>query len=317
MYLVEIVSQLVDAHRAQLPLLLEAATSADGHEPVGEHKFLRIQQGSDVAAGLLALEGGRVVGYAHTMAYGEDDQRRVSSEIVVHPEVRRRGIGRALLAKAVEYARSQRARRLDLWAYNDNATTSKIAGQFGFVAQRRLFHLHRHMRSIPVVNPIPGIRLRTFVPGVDDERWLTLNNRVFDAHPEQGRWTLDDMSARMAQPWFNADDMLLLDAGGALAGFCWIKIEERPGEGRVGEIYVIGTAPEFQGRGLGRYLVSRALSRMHERRANVAAVYVDESNVQALALYESSGFHYHHVDVCYALDLPSNASSPTLEIVAA
>jgi hypothetical protein len=32
----------------------------------------------------------------------------------------------------------------------------------------------------------------------------------------------------------------------------------------------------------------------------VAAIYVDETNVPALALYESNGFHHHHVDVCYS-----------------
>jgi mycothiol synthase len=152
---------------------------------------------------------------------------------------------------------------------------------------------------------------------MDDETWLALNNRIFSGHPENGCWTLDDLRARLAQRWFDPEDFLVLEVDGAMAGFCWLKVEERENEGRVGEIYVIGTAPEYRGRGLGKYLVAAALAHLRRTRVNVAAIYVDEANEPAVALYEQSGFHYHHVDVCYSMDLGIEAALPTGEVVAA
>ncbi len=306
MHHVEIVSQLEAQHLEQLPELIDAATRADGHEPLGEHKFLRLQRGGDLSSAVLAFEDDNLAGYAHTVTYGESEERRASCEFVVHPGFRQRGLGRLLLSHAIMHANSQRARRLDLWAYNDSAASARIAAQFGFEPVRRLLHLHQHVREVPAVRVPQGASMRAFRPGEDDEPWLELNNHIFAGHPENGCWTLDDLRARMAQPWFDPGDVLLFEVGGALAGFCWLKVEERPGEGRVGEIYVIGTAPEYQGRGHGRYLLASGLARLFERHADVAAIYVDESNAAAVALYETSGFHHHHIDVCYSRTLRAN-----------
>jgi GNAT superfamily N-acetyltransferase len=62
---------------------------------------------------------------------------------------------------------------------------------------------------------------------------------------------MSDLQARIGQDWFNPYDVLLLEVDGNLAGFCWLKVEDKGAEGRIGEVYVIGTAPEYQGRGLG------------------------------------------------------------------
>jgi mycothiol synthase len=166
-----------------------------------------------------------------------------------------------------------------------------------------LLHLHRHVQGSLPAPQLEGAVVRPFRPGQDEERWLALNNRIFAGHPENGSWTLADLDARVAQPWFNPDDLLMLELHGSLAGFCWLKVDERPGEGLVGEIYVVGTAPEQRGLGLGRYLLTSGLQRLRERGVRIAAIYVDESNGAAVSLYQAAGFHYHHVDVCYTLDL--------------
>ena len=153
--------------------------------------------------------------------------------------------------------------------------------------------------------------------GDDDVRWLTLNNRIFAGHPENGSWSIEDLRARRSQPWFNPDDLLMLEVRGSLAGFCWLKVEGRPDEGLVGEIYVIGTAPECRGLGLGRLLVGHALRRLRERETRIAAIYVDEANLAAVSLYEGAGFHHHHIDVCYSRDLTAALRTPRRDEVAA
>jgi mycothiol synthase len=308
MHHVEIVSQLEDTHLEQLPGLLRAATLADGHEPLGEHKFLRLKHGHDLARAVLAFEDGRLAGYAHTITYGEREERRVSCEFVVHPVFRGRGIGRMLLSHAIMNAYGNAARSMDLWSYNESPAASRVAAQFGFRPVRLLLHLHRHMRKAPSAPPVDGVAFRPFLPGCDDQAWLALNARVFASHPEQAHWTLDDLRTRTMQPWFDAGDFLLAEKEGALAGFNWLKIEERPDEGRVGEIYVVGVAPEHHGHGIGSALVALGLRRMKERGVDVAAIYVDDTNTAARALYEAAGFHHHHADVCYARELRASES---------
>jgi len=308
MYHVEIVSRLAPAHVDQVSALIEAAARSDGHAPLGEHKFLRLQRGDDLAAAVLAFQDGELAGYAHAVTYGERDDRRASCEFVVHPGFRRRGVGRQLLSQAIVHASTQFAGRLDVWAYNDRGAGRRMAVQFGFRPARRLLHLHRHMRDVPGVVVPAGVAFRAFHAGVDDGPWLALNNRIFATHPENGAWTREDLQARVGQPWFEADDFLVVEVEGEMAGFCWLKVEERPGEGRVGEVYVIGVGADHRGRGLGRLLLARALEQLRARAVEVAAIYVDESNTAAVGLYEASGFHYHHVDVCYTRALRGQAS---------
>lgn len=312
MHHIEIISRLETEHVAELEELIAAAAREDGHEPIGEHKFLRLRQGDDVSIGFMAYEGKRLVGYAHTLTFDAGGQRRVSTEIVVHPDARRSGIGGTLLQYIIRHAESEGAQRLDLWAYNDSDASRAIVASFGLQETRKLMHMHRHPGPPPFVAAPEGVGIRSFRPGVDDEAWLELNNRIFAEHPEQGLWTMSDLQARMAQPWFQADDVLMLEVNGGLAGFCWVKVEDRGDEGQVGEIYIIGTAPEHHGHGLGRYLLGEALRHLSERNVDGVAVYVDQSNTRGVALYWSFEFHHHHVDVLYSMPLPAETREPRL-----
>ncbi len=301
---IEVVSNLDSETTDELASLVEAATLVDGHEPLGEHKFLRIAHGDDQSVALLARDAEGLVGYAHALRYQGPEDVRVSLEVVVHPEFRGRGIGRALLLEGVEHARRQDASRVDVWAYNESQSVGRMADGLGFTVARRLLHLHRHVSAGAAPPPRrPGVVLRGFRPGDDDAAWIALNARVFAGHPENGAWTSEDLGARFAEPWFDPRDFLLLEVDGVLSGFCWLKVDQRGNDGRVGEIYVFGVAPDYEGRGLARYLLATALARLEGRDVRVAAVYVDAANVRALRLYQMYGFHHHHVDVCYALDL--------------
>lgn len=303
----QIVSKLEDDHVDRLEELIRSATLADGHGPIGEHKFLRLKHGDDLGVAVLAYQSDELVGYAHTLAYGDSKARRVSCELVVEPSYRRRGIGSALLRKVIDHANAQHATSLGLWAYNDSKASRHLARSFSLSPQRRLLHMHRHSGEPPTLPTPPSASIRPLRDG-EEETLLALNNRIFEGHPENGSWTLADLKARQAQTWFDAADVLMLEEDGALAGFCWLKIEERGEEGRVGEIYVIGNAPEFRGQGLGRYLLSAGLRHLSRRAVDVIAVYVEQSNEAGVSLYHSFEFHHHHVDVMYSLTLGGGAT---------
>lgn len=133
-----------------------------------------------------------------------------------------------------------------------------------------------------------------FYPGQDDTEWLALNARAFAQHPEQGKLTQRDLDDRMAEPWFDAEDFLILRDGDAMVGSCWLKVD-----GDIGEFYAVGVDPERQGEGLGRVLMDAGLARLATRGIRTAALYVEADNAPALALYHRYGFEQHTIDVQY------------------
>jgi len=150
------------------------------------------------------------------------------------------------------------------------------------------------------------VQVLPFRPGRDEEAWLRVNARAFAWHPEQGRWTPDELRVREAEPWFDPAGFLLAwrgdpDDGGTLLGFHWTKVHP-PGDAgpdAVGEIYVLGIDPDAQGLRLGRALTDLGLAHLRRRGLGEVLLYTEEDNVAAVSLYERTGFRRFSVDVSW------------------
>jgi mycothiol synthase len=286
--------------------LVEAASDADGTSPLSEHTVLHVRHGGEIpAVHLLVTNGNGLVGYAHVDP--TDAVEGAAAELVVHPAHRRRGLGRALVRAAMEVADEHSDGRLRLWAHGDHPSASALALSLGFERSRVLYQMRRSLAE-PVHEPkMPaGVTLRAFVPGRDDDAWVRVNARAFAAHPEQGRWTLADLRVRQAEPWFDPAGFLLAERtdDGALLGFHWTKVHGGPAQDNhhhepIGEVYVLGVDPEAHGGGLGVALALAGLRHLRERGLGRAMLYVDESNVKAVALYRKLGFALWSTDVMY------------------
>jgi mycothiol synthase len=224
---------------------------------------------------LLQLDGAAAV-YSATEA-----------EFVVDPARRGAGIGTRLLEQILERCDPG----VKIWAHGDHPAARALAASHGFAPVRRLVQL----RAPVAESSASSVSTRGFRPGIDDDAWLRLNARAFEFHPEQGSVSQADLDELMTEPWFDADDFLVLWEGDALAGYCWLKID-----GTLGEFYVVGVDPERQGEGLGRRLMDAGFARLAARGIRIAALYVEADNVPAMALYRSLGFTEHSADIQYA-----------------
>lgn len=283
--------------------LVDQVTEADGVRPLSEHVTVHIRYGGDQPArNLLLYLGGELVGYAFVDL--SDQVTGASGELAVHPEYRRRGLGRMLVDALVAESPDGRLR---LWAHGAGTAPAAraLARATGFVQDRVLWQMRRSLfaalteRALP-----PAISVRSFVVGRDEQAWVELNNRAFAGHPEQGSWSVADVLVREREPWFDATGFFLAEQDGALVGFHWTKVHGAGTNGPhdhepVGEVYVLGVEPAVRGRGLAPALTVIGLRHLRARGLSAAMLYVDEDNPAAIAVYSALGFARWDVDVCF------------------
>jgi len=293
---------------AAVTALVDAATEADGVRPLSEHVMLHLRYGGDepVRNLLLHTGSGTLVAYAHLDV--TDSVEGASAELVVHPRHRHAGHGRALAARLL---RESPDGRLRLWSHGAHPAASRLARAMGFERSRALWQMRRSLYApLPTVPAPDGVGLRTFDPGRDDDAWVELNARAFADHPEQGRWTVADLRRRLAEPWFDAEGFFLAEredaAGARLVGFHWTKVHgghaaaSDHGHEPIGEVYVVGVDPAEQGGGLGTALTAVGLHYLRGRGLPQAMLYVDESNVAAIRVYQRLGFTHWGTDLMFS-----------------
>lgn len=281
--------------------LILAATEHDGIPPIAEHVVLHLRHGGDKEdRHLIVEEDGEIVGYAHIDL--TDVVAGSSAELVVHPLHRGHGLGRALLEEICGITSPR------LWAHGDLPSAKKLAQDNGLVRVRTVIQMRR-----PFAQPLPkdskNVDLRSFLPGIDDEAWIALNNRVFQDHPEQSDWSLEDLHQRINEDWFDPRGFLLATQDDHLLAFCWTKIhgahshshdgQEEHGHDPIGEIYVMGVDPKFQEEGLGRAMTIAGLTYLRSKGLLSAMLYVDAKNSAAIKLYKDLDFSEWGRDVMY------------------
>ena len=266
--------------------LVRQATAVDGLSPLNEAAQLNLTGGTDRARHWLVIDDHDTVGYAQL------DVRDGYVQLVIAPDHRHQGLGRRLAEQVRQQAPTQ-----SWWAFGNLPSAQGLAHRLGLTPIRGL-----HLMTRPV--PLPadaapewptGIRVRHFALA-DLDALVAVNAAAFAHHPEQGALTADDLRSRMAQDWFNPDDLLLAtDQAGAIVGFHWMKITDRQGE-----VYVLGVAPEHSHRGIGRALLAAGILHMQRRGVQQAELYVEASESRVVRMYQRSGFTVRRTDMAYA-----------------
>jgi len=287
--------------------LINRTTNHDGPPPIAEHILLHLRYGGDKAdSHLLVEKDNQVIGYAHL------DQTDLvagpSVELVVDPSYRGAGVGKALLSEAIKIC----GKSLRLWVHGEQEAAHSLAASFNFEKIRTVLQMSK---SLTDIQPLPTfgkeIIIRSFLPGIDSDAWLELNNKVFKDHPEQGGWQLSDLNHRLSEEWFDEKGFFIVEKNKQVIASTWTKVHgehshDHDGEAShahpaIGEIYITAVDPEYAGLGIGKALTITAVNYLKYQGLKDAMLYVDFDNKAALNLYDSLGFKLSSKDILYRL----------------
>jgi mycothiol synthase len=266
---------LLDAPaRAEVQSLADAIEVRDGEPPLSDQALTQL--GSPDLVHVVAHDGDRLVGYAQLDG--------ASLELAGDA---------AAVAALLDTVEARGDADLRVWSHGRRSPVRQVLESRGYAQVRLLHQLRRSLGDpVPDVALADGVTVRTFVPGQDEQAWLRVNAAAFATHAEQGRWTLGNLAAREAEPWFDPAGFFLAERDGQLLGFHWTKIHA---DG-TGEVYVLGIHPSAQGLKLGPALLVRGLTYLVGRGCDEALLYVDDDNAAAMGLYERLHFHRHDSD---------------------
>ncbi len=268
--------RLSQADAPAVSAFLASLAESAGGEVIGERKALTLRGEPD---GIVLEDEGTIVGVS--LWVGEDPRTfEIATTTGAHAD-------RLVVATVTDSGTAE------LRAWTLRSRHAEAFEQHGFRVDRRLHEMVIDVPIAPVRAPVDLV-FRGYRPG-DEVAWVTVNNRSFAGHPEQGSFTVDEFLVRTRLAWWDPEGLRLAFHDGELVGSCWTKVHP---DG-VGEIYVIGVDPSVAGRGWGEALVREGLRHLAEVGCTRVRLFVTADNHAAMALYAKLGFDTVGVDVAW------------------
>jgi mycothiol synthase len=238
---------------------------------------------ADLGGAIVATLEGRVAGYCIPR----------NDDLTVHPELRRRGVGRALVPAAVDLVRSRGLPWLQVF----------VPARPVDEAFARAVGLHYHSSlwllglagdvEVPAPSFPTGVAVRGLASTEPVEPYVELMNASFADHPTPLGWTVETVGHVHGLPEFDPGGLLLVtpaDEPDRLIAFTRVELESDDDGVPVGWISLIGVLPAWRGRGLGRELLRWGVAHMRARGADRIELAVEALNERALGLYRRTGF---------------------------
>ena len=259
---------------------------------------------------VLAELDGRTVGMTGVEREVRDGSPVYELWGAVLPDIRRRGLGAALLDWSVARIR-QRARLEDPgapivvqgYAEEQELGHRSLLAATGFTTVRHFFLMRRPtLEDVPDV-PLPdGLEIRPVT--VDQRRpILEAEFEAFKDHWGTREPNEEHFSITLSRAELDTDLWIVAWDGDQVAGVVenWIWADENAELGiKRGWLERISVRRQWRRRGLGRALTARSLVRLRESGMDEGMLGVDSENANgALGLYEGLGFEIHSRSAAY------------------
>ena len=240
--------------------------------------------------------------------------------LIVAPEHRRRGIGSALFARALAFARERNAYNLsaDLMEHSPDEPGPEFLKKHGFWELERqqpsylgltMFDLGRFANARQRVER-QGVRLLTYadLPDTTEQRralydlWLRLEADTphryslrFSQEPFE-EWVQNIIE----QPEWTPEAVVLAESADKWIGLTTLRFRE---EMKIGDTWLTGVLSEYRGRGIAPALKLRAIEAAKERGCQVITTGNQQDNAPMLAINRKLGFVAEPAMVLYITEL--------------
>jgi mycothiol synthase len=215
-------------------------------------------------------------------------------DLTVHPDHRRRGIGRTLVKAALELAAERGLRELVLFVPNHLPASMAFARELGFTYDSSLW-LFRLPAGQAVSAPVlpPGHVVFPWSGSTDVEAFVAFANAAWEGHPSPLHLTPDLARLVAELPDFDPNGICFVareDAPDVPIAFAKVELRTDDAGHPSGWIGQIGVLPAERGNGLGRWLLRWGVAYLRGLGAGVVELAVEAANDRALGLYRRNGF---------------------------
>jgi mycothiol synthase len=217
---------------------------------------------------------------------------RVVLDCWIAAEHRRKGLATKLLSYATDRAKELGAKVVHVNIREDNTVAMRVLHALGFSLVRRYLELRLDIARIDELDKAEADPDCRYLQPDEEVKLTQLQNRIFDGAWGYNPNTVEEINFRINSSTCSQKDIILIDDKDKAIGYCWtgISCEEGIPSMRKGRILMLGVAPDYRHKGMGKKLVLAGLARLRSKGLQVAELTVDSENKAAYALYRFIGF---------------------------
>ena len=226
---------------------------------------------------------------------------RVILDCWIHPEHRRRGLATKLLSYAITRAKELGVKVANVNISQDNKIANRVLSKLDFRYVRRFLELRLDINTVRWQDiDQAALECRHLQPG-EEAKLTMIQNRAFADHWGYNPNTVEEIIYYINLGNRSPEDVVVACDGEEVIGYCWTGITrkgEASGKSK-GHIYMIGTDPDYQGKGIGKRVLLAGLAHLKNKGVRVVELTVDSENKVARALYRSIGFKVQKSSLVY------------------
>ncbi|MBN1176326.1 MAG: GNAT family N-acetyltransferase [Dehalococcoidales bacterium] len=233
---------------------------------------------------LIVESDGKIIGFMDMLP--ELGIKRVIVDCWLKPEHRRNGLGRKLLKLATKRARDLGAGFLHVIIGEENKAAVTILASLGFEKVREYYEMTLDLKEVDGKELMRASRGCRPLGEGEEEMLVDIQRRSFVDHWGYNPDTPETMEYNMSLSHRSPRDIILSCKEDDITGYCWTEVAP----GGQGRIFMIGSDPDYRGRGIGRKLLLAGLANLKNKGVAEVGLTVDSENQAACSLYESVGF---------------------------